>query len=364
MKALVTGTGIYVPERVVSNQEIAERLGLTPEQIFKSSGIHRRRWVDEGTRTSELAAHALRHALEDARLEAKDVDYLLMGTMTPDRFIPGSAPSVQNQLGLGQIPCLDIRATCCNALYGMQLARALVQSGAARHVAICLAEIQSAWLDLSQASGTISMLFGDGASALIVSAEDALDDDEDERHALEILDVLLATDGAYVDDLGIRRPGTEFGVSSARSVEEASASETEANVTEANITEASGTVASAGDTYARMVGQSVILQASRKMVAACNALLARNNLAVEDVQWLVPHQANANLLAQVGRALRFPPEWNGLVSVLEDFGNTSSASMGLALDSLRRSGRIGEGDYLLLPAFGAGFTWGAGLCRA
>jgi 3-oxoacyl-[acyl-carrier-protein] synthase-3 len=361
LKALVTGTGIYVPERVVSNEEIAGRLGLTPEQIFKSSGIHRRRWADEGTRTSELAAHALRHALEDARLEAKDVDYLLMGTMTPDRFIPGSAPSVQNQLGLRQIPCLDIRATCCNALYGMQLARALVQSGAARHVAICLAEIQSAWLDLSPQSGTISMLFGDGASALIVSADDAVDEDKDERHALEILDVLLATDGAYVDDLGIRCPGTEFGVSSARGVEDETAG---ANAIAASATEASGAEMSAGDTYARMVGQSVILQASRKMVAACNALLARNNLAVDEVQWVVPHQANANLLAQVGRALRFPPEWDGLVSVLEDFGNTSSASMGLALDNLRRSGRVGEGDYLLLPAFGAGFTWGAGLCRA
>jgi 3-oxoacyl-(acyl-carrier-protein) synthase III len=351
---------MYVPERVVSNEEIAERLGVTPEQIFKSSGIHRRRWADEGTRTSELAAHALRNALEDARLEANDVDYLLLGTMTPDRFIPGSAPSVQNQLGLRQIPCLDIRATCCNALYGMQLARALVQSRAARHVAICLAEIQSAWLDLSHASGTISMLFGDGASALIVSAEDALDKDEDERRALEILDVLLATDGAYVDDLGIRRPGTEFGVSSPRGVEATAG----ANVTEASGTQASGTEESAGDTYARMVGQSVILQASRKMVTACQSVLARNNLAVEDVQWVVPHQANANLLAQVGRALRFPQEWNGLVSVLDDFGNTSSASMGLALDSLRRSGRVGEGDYLLLPAFGAGFTWGAGLCRA
>jgi 3-oxoacyl-[acyl-carrier-protein] synthase-3 len=363
LKALVTGTGIYVPERIVSNEEIAERLGLTPEQIFKSSGIHRRRWADAGTRTSQLAAHALRNALEDARLEANDVDYLILGTMTPDRFIPGSSPSVQNQLGLRQIPCLDIRATCCNALYGMQLARALVQSRAARHVAICLAEIQSAWLDLSPASGTISMLFGDGASALIVSAEDSLDEDEDkdERRALEILDVLLATDGAYVDDLGIRCPGTEFGVSSARGVEAASAG---ASVTEASETEANIKEASAGDTYARMVGQSVILQASRKMVTACNALLARNNLAVEDVQWVVPHQANANLLAQVGRALRFPPEWNGLISVLEDFGNTSSASLGLALDSLRRSGRIGEGDYLLLPAFGAGFTWGAGLCRA
>jgi 3-oxoacyl-[acyl-carrier-protein] synthase-3 len=350
LKALITGTGVYVPERVVSNEEIAERLGLAPEQIFKSSGIRRRRWADEGTRTSELAAHALGSALEDARLEAAGVDYLLFGTMTPDRFIPGSAPSVQNQLGLREIPCLDIRATCCNALYGLQVARALVQSRVARHVAICLAEIQSAWLDQSPASGTISMLFGDGASAIIVSAEDALDEtgDDDERRAIEILDLLLATDGAYVDDLGIRCPGTEYGVRPSR---DAAAIEGE-------------TRASVDDSYARMVGQSVILQASRKMVSASNAVLARNNVSVEDVRWVVPHQANGNLLAQVARGLRFPAEWDGLVSVLEDFGNTSSASMGLALDGLRRSGRVGEGDYLLLPAFGAGFTWGAGLCRS
>jgi 3-oxoacyl-[acyl-carrier-protein] synthase III len=360
LKAFITGTGMHVPERVVSNEEIATRLGLTPEQIFKSSGIRRRRWADEGTRTSDLAAHALRSALEDAGLETKDVDYLLFGTMTPDRFIPGSAPAVQNQLGLREIPCLDIRATCCNALYGLQVARSLVQSGAARHVAICLAEIQSAWLDLSPASGTISMLFGDGASALIVSSEDALDArDEDERRALEILDVTLATNGAYIDDLGIRCPGTEFGVKSSRAATAAAATMA-AGETVADEKDA----ASAFDTYPRMVGQSVILQASRKMIASCQALLAAHNLSVEDVRWVVPHQANANLLAQVGRGLRFPPEWDGLISVLEDSGNTSSASMGLALDSLRRSGRVGAGDYLLLPAFGAGFTWGAGLCRA
>jgi 3-oxoacyl-[acyl-carrier-protein] synthase-3 len=194
------------------------------------------------------------------------------------------------------------------------------------------------------------MLFGDGASAIIVSAEDALDDEtgDDERRAIEILDVLLATDGAYVDDLGIRCPGTEYGVRPSRD----------------DVAREEETRASVDDSYARMVGQSVILQASRKMVSASNAVLARNNVAVDDVRWVVPHQANGNLLAQVARGLRFPAEWDGLVNVLEDFGNTSSASMGLALDNLRRSGRVGEGDYLLLPAFGAGFTWGAGLCQS
>lgn len=332
MKAFITGTGMSVPDGVVTNEEIAERLGLSAEQIFKSSGIRRRRWAAPGTTTSSLGAAALRFALEDAGIVAADVDYLLFGTMTPDRFIPGSASAVQKQAGLGEIPCLDIRATCCNALYGLQLARALVVSGAAQRVAVCLAEIQSAWLDLSAASGTISMLFGDGAAAMIVSSEKS-------EGALEIIDILLGTDGAYVDDLGIRCPGTEFGTARTHSLEE-----------------------HAGDYGARMVGQSVILQAARKITAASQKVLERNSLNVDAVRWMVPHQANANLLAQVARSLRFPAE--GLVSVLEDFGNTSSASMGIALDTLRRSGRIQIGDYLLLPAFGAGFTWGAGLCRA
>lgn len=334
MEAYITGSGTYVPEPIITNEEIAERLGLEPEQIFKSSGIRRRHWAAQGTTTSSLAARALNLALEDAKLKAEDVDYLLFGTMTPDRFIPGSAPSVQKALALREIPCLDIRAACCNALYALQLARALITSGAARHVAICLAEIQSAFLDLSPAAGTTSMLFGDGASALIVSNEKT-------EGALEILDIHLATDGSYVDDLGIRCPGTEFGTT--RSFEPGE---------------------HGADYAARMVGQSVILQASRKIVAACQTVLQRNNLAAGDVRWMVPHQANSNLLAQVARGLKFPTDQGGVVSVIEDYGNTSSASMGIALDHLRRSGRIKTGERLLLPAFGAGFMWGAGLCAA
>ena len=323
-----------MPEGMIANEELAERLGLEAEQIFKSSGIRRRRWAAPGTTTSSLAAAALKLALEDAHISAEDVDYLIFGTMTPDRFIPGSSPSVQKALALREIPCLDIRATCCNALYALQLSRALVASGTARHVAICLAEVQSAYLDLSPASGTTSMLFGDGASALIVSGEKT-------EGALEILDIHLATDGTYVDDLGLRSPGTEYGATHTHDRREYAA-----------------------DYFPRMVGQSVILQASRKIVAVSQAVLQRNNLTAADIRWMVPHQANANLLAQVARGLKFSTEGGAVVSVLEDFGNTSSASMGIALDTLRRSGRIQTGEYLLLPAFGAGFTWGAGLCRA
>jgi 3-oxoacyl-[acyl-carrier-protein] synthase-3 len=342
VKASIKGSGTSLPPRIVTNEEIAAKLGLEPEQIFKSSGIRQRRWADTGVTTSSLAAEALGLAIADAAILPGDIDYLLFGTMTPDRLIPGSASAVQKSLGLAEIPCLDIRAACCNALYGLQLARALVESGAAKNVALCLAEVQSAFLDISPEAGTLSMLFGDGAAALIVSSEEVQPDDGTIRSSrLEILDVFLATDGKYVDDLGLRCPGSEFG---------------------AAYTSPSGQ--SPKDYAPRMVGQSVILQASRRMVAACRTILDRNQLTANEIHWLVPHQANANLLAQVARGLGLPAGDPRVISVLEHSGNTSSASMGIALDSLRRSGKIDAGDLLLLPAFAAGFTWGAALCRA
>jgi 3-oxoacyl-[acyl-carrier-protein] synthase-3 len=342
VKPSITGSGSCLPAGVITNEEIAPRLGLDPEQIFKSSGIRRRRWVEAGVKTSSLGAEALGLAIADAVLAPGEIDYLLFGTMTPDRFIPGSASAVQSALGLSEIPCLDIRAACCNGLYGLQLARALVASGTAKHVAICLAEVQSRFLDISPEAGTLSMLFGDGASALIVSGErsESLAPARAESN-LEIVDVFLGTEGKYVDDLGIRGPGSEFGTANTHPFTKNPA-----------------------DFAPRMVGQSVILHASRRMVAACRHILDRNQLSANDIQWIVPHQANANLLAQVARGLGLAAGDPRVISVLEDSGNTSSASMGIALDSLRRSEKIKSGDFLLMPAFAAGFTWGAALCRA
>src|SRR5262245_1617023 len=143
MTAFITSTGSSLPNNAVTNEELAEKIGLTPEQIFKSSGIRERHWATPGELTSELASTAL----SNTGSAAEAIDYLIFGTMTPDRFIPGSASAVQASLNLREVPCLDIRAACCNALYGLQLARALVNSSVANTVAICLAEIQSAFLN-------------------------------------------------------------------------------------------------------------------------------------------------------------------------------------------------------------------------
>ena len=333
MKAFITGTGAFLPERIVANEEIASTLGQTPEQIFQSSGIRHRRWAAPGTRTSALASAALKCALHDAAVHSDEIEYLLLGTTTPDRFIPGTAPAVQRDVGLARVPCLDIRASCCNLLYALQLAGSMVAAGTAKVLALCFAEIQSAWLDMSPGAGTTSMLFGDGASSLIVSGHES-------RHSLQIVDVLLRTDGNFVDDLGVRSPGTEFG------------------------NNLNGNWVQSCDYLPRMNGQRVIMRASRNMAAACRALLLRNGLTEQDVAWIVPHQANYNIMRQLLRALGLTRHVDRLVSVIEEYGNTSSASMGIALDSLRKSGKMRRGDYVLLPAFGSGFTWGAGLCRA
>lgn len=322
MTAFITASGVHLPEAVVPNSQLEDRLHLSGEQIFKSSGIRERRWATRGETTSSLAVEALKRS----EVTASVIDYLILGTMTSCRFIPGSATAVQSGFGLRDIPCLDIRAACCNTLYGLQLARALVASLTANEIALCLAEVQSVFLQLTESSATTSMLFGDGAAALIISSKG-------EKGALEIVDVHLAADGKYVDDLGIRAPGSEFGVN-----------------------------AESQDFHPRMNGQSVILQASRKMVMACQTVLRRNSLTIADITWIVPHQANVNLLAQVARGLEFK-DMSRVISVIEYTGNTSSASMGIALDTLRRSGQLRSGDFILMPAFAAGFTWGAGLCR-
>lgn len=322
--AYIIGTGVALPDRIVTNEELAPLIGWQANSIFEKTGIRNRRWADADMKTTDLAGQALTMAVGDGRLNHSELEYLILGTMTPDRLIPGGATTVQSELKLEPIPCLEIRNACCNAVYGLQIGASLISAGVITRLGMCFAEIQSRYLSLDTNGSLISILFGDGGSAMILS-------DSPQEGAMRLVDVLLRSEGEHVDALGIRAPGTAF-------------SNPEPS-----------------DYAPRMNGRIVIANALKCLCEASVELLAKNGLSVDDLGWIVPHQANANLLREFARKLNFPLE--RVVSILEDLGNTSSASIGLALHELRGSRQLASGEYILMPAFGAGFTWGAALIQ-
>lgn len=331
MSCHITGVGAALPERMVTNAELAPMLGVTPEWIEANSGIRERRWAAPEQSTSDLAVHAVREALSDARVNAEQVDYLIGCTLSPDYQVPGIAPLVQRQLaGCRNIPAVDLRVGCAAILYSLQLARSLVESRAASTVMCFGAEAQSKGLDLHDRSAETSMLFGDGAGAVVVRCDaDGL--------ALRIDDVLIASDGNYAENLIVRAPGTANGP--AWLDEE---------------------MMKSGLHGGLMNGRAVILQAVRKLGDAAKLITDRNGISLNQVDLIVPHQANLNLLRSLGKQLSFPEE--RIVINVDRYGNTSGASAFLALWQAQRERRIKPGEYVLILAFGAGFTWGAALC--
>lgn len=328
MSCYITACGAALPERIVTNAELAPMLGVAPEWIAANSGIRERRWVAPNQSASDLAAAAVRDALRQAELKAEAIDYLIGGTLSPDYQVPGIAPLVQRKLeGCRRIPALDIRVGCAAMLYSLQIARGLIASQAANTVVCFGAEAQSKGLDLNPRSAELSMLFGDGAGAVVVSKQPA------NGLALRVEDVLLATDGSFAEELGVRAPGTGNG---ARWMD-------------------------AGELQLpKMNGRTVILHAVRKLTDAAQEILGRNQLSLDQIDWIVPHQANLNLLRALGKKLEVRDD--RIIVNLDRYGNTSGASGFLALHDAQP--RLQPGAKVLLLAFGAGFTWGAALLTA
>ncbi len=331
MNCYLTGFGAALPEREVTNAELAPLLGVMPELIEANSGIRARRWVQAEQSASQLATTAVQAALQDAGLTAEQSDYLIGGTLSPDYQVPGIAPLVQRSLpGCRQVPALDLRVGCAALLYSLQLAQGLIAAGAAQHLICFGAEAQSKGLDIHPRSAELSMLFGDGAGAVVVSREPRAD-----GLSLRLLDVLIATDGSFAEDLCVRAPGT-----------------------------ANGARWQADDPalqYGAMNGRTVILQAVRRLSEAALAITARHGLTMEQIDVVVPHQANLNLLRALGKRLAISAE--RLVINVDRYGNTSGASAFIALQQAQDEKRFRAGAYVLLLAFGAGFTWGAALCQ-
>ncbi len=321
LRAVACGSGHYLPERVVSNAEFAATLDTSDEWIRARTGIERRHFAAEDEATSDLAIAAARRALDDAGLTGADLDAILLATATPDQTFPATATRVQAALGMTSGFAFDIQAVCAGFVFALAQADALIRTGQARRVMVIGAETFSRILDWTD-RGTC-VLFGDGAGALILEARDSAG----ERTDRGLLATDLHSDGRYNALLYVDGGPSTTG--------------------------AAGVV--------RMAGQEVFKHAVLKLAETGAAALARAGLTTADIDWLVPHQANLRIMSLTAQKLGVPMD--KVVVTVQDHGNTSAASIPLALSVARTGGRIAEGDVVLMEAIGGGLSWGAAVLR-
>jgi 3-oxoacyl-[acyl-carrier-protein] synthase-3 len=320
IRSVILGTGSALPAKRVSNAELAERVDTSDEWIVERTGIRFRHIAGPDETTGTLAANAARAALESAGIEASSIDLIVLATATPDQTFPATATRVQNALGILDCVAFDVAAVCSGFLYAVQVADSMLRAGVHRRALVIGAETFSRLLDWEDR--TTCVLFGDGAGAIVLEAQDT------EGEAPQgILSTKLHADGRYNDLLYV-----DGGVST------------------------TGTVGKL-----RMKGREVFRHAVVNLASVMNESLAMAGLQPGDVDWVVPHQANARILDATARKLDLAPE--KVIVTVDRHANTSAASVPLALDTAVRDGRIQRGDLLVLEAMGGGFTWGAAVVR-
>lgn len=314
----ITGTGSYLPPKRVTNAQLAAQLGergieTSDDWIVERTGIRARHFAEPDVATSDLAVHAARNALEAAGRQASEIDLIIVATSTPDMVFPSSATILQNKLGVAGCPAFDLQAVCSGFVYALTVADSMIKSGAANKALVVGAEVFSRILDFTDR--TTCVLFGDGAGAVVLEASDTPG----------ILASDLHADGKHVEILCV--PGTVFG----------------------------GKVH--GNPLLRMDGQAVFKLAVGVLEEAARATLAKAGKTEADIDWLIPHQANIRIMQGTAKKLKLPMD--KLVVTVDEHGNTSAASIPLALDAAVRSGKVRKGDTLMLEGVGGGFTWGA-----
>jgi 3-oxoacyl-[acyl-carrier-protein] synthase III len=321
VRSLITGVGAYLPTTILTNADLAKRVDTTDAWIVERTGIHRRHVARPGETTSDLALKAAQAALVDAGLGADAIDLVVVATTTPDETFPAVATNIQARLGMTRGAAFDVQAVCSGFIFALAVADNFIRLGQAKNVLVIGAETMSRLMDWSDRSTCV--LFGDGAGALVLQAGVGKGDSSDRG----VLNTLLYSDGRLHDLLYV-----DGGPST---------------------TQTTG--------YLRMQGRDVFRHAVVNTVAAIEAAANASDVAVSDIDWIVPHQANQRILDATARRLGIPAE--RVISTIAEHGNTSAASVPLALCVAASDGRIGPGDLVLMEAMGGGFTWGASLVR-
>ncbi len=328
-RTIILGTGHYVPPRVVTNFDLEKMMDTSDEWIMERTGIIERRFVEPGTSTSDLALQASLRAIEDAKISKEEIDFIIFATLSPDYLFPGSGVFLQAKLGLEKIGALDIRNQCSGFIYGLAVADQFIKTGVYNKILLVGAEIQSVQLNFSTQGRDMAVLFGDGAGAVILGAEENSD--------RGIISTHLHADGRYANILWIEKPNIMHSPYFYPEM-----------LNDPGI-------------FPSMQGKMVFKFASEKMPECVRENLEENNLKVEDIDLLIPHQANYRITEMVGKALKLPSE--KVFSNIHKYGNTTAASIPIALDEARKEGRLKEGDLLVLTAFGSGLTWGSAIIR-
>jgi 3-oxoacyl-[acyl-carrier-protein] synthase III len=316
--SIIAGTGSALPVRCVTNAELAQRVDTSDEWIVERTGIRQRHIAGQGETTATLATDAARAAIEAAGLAPADIGLIVLATATPDNTFPATATKVQALLGIADCIAFDVAAVCSGFLYALGVADSMLRAGAARHALVIGAETMSRILDWEDRATCV--LFGDGAGAVVLSANDAGD-------GRGILATQLHADGRHGPMLYV-----DGGPSTTQTVG-----------------------------HLRMQGREVFRHAVTNLSAVMGEVLAEAGVEPGDVDWVVPHQANARIIDATARKLGLPPE--RIVLTVDRHANTSAASVPLALDEAVRDGRIQPGHLIVLEAMGGGFTWGAALVR-
>ncbi|MED5550884.1 MAG: beta-ketoacyl-ACP synthase III [Pseudomonadota bacterium] len=319
--ARIAGIGSYLPDRILSNDDLSAMVDTSDSWIRERTGIRQRHIAPEGVTTADLAEQACRRALDDAGLTAEDVDLIVVATTTPDFTFPSVGTLLQARLGATRGAAFDVQAVCTGFVYALSVADNMIARGQAETALVVGAETMSRILDWTDRSTCV--LFGDGAGAMVLTAGEAAGTDG----ADGILATYLRSDGRFKDLLHV-----DGGPSS------------------------TGTVG-----HLRMVGNQVFRHAVTNIAESMTTIAGRAGVSIEEVDWFVPHQANQRILEGVARKLSIPTE--KVISTVADHGNTSAASVPLAFDRAVQDGRIKRGDLVLMEALGGGFTWGAVLAR-
>jgi 3-oxoacyl-[acyl-carrier-protein] synthase-3 len=322
LRAILAGTGSALPIRRVDNAELAAQVDTSDEWIVERTGIRSRYIAGEGETTATLAADAARKALADAGMNASEIGLIVLATATPDQTFPSSATKVQAMLGIDDCVAFDVQAVCSGFLYALSVAESMIRGGAAKNALVIGSETFSRILDWEDRATCV--LFGDGAGAIVLKAEDG---PENPAEARGVLAAKLHADGRHNDLLYV-----DGGPSTTQTVGKL-----------------------------RMKGREVFRHAVVNLANVLTEVLEAVNLTAADIDWLIPHQANARILDATARKLNLSPE--RVVVTVDRHANTSAASVPLALDVAMKDGRVKAGDLLVLEAMGGGFTWGAAVVR-